>query len=278
MDTVVELYDPDNTLIANVDSTFAGGTEEMLGIAILDDGEYTIVVRDFFNDGGNYEISVTEGTADEGGAGTPGNQVFIFADDDGQPLGDGFTSAEIFTELMAADFDVTTWTASADGPIPDNTLQDFDLVIWDSGTYRDEDGLFGNDTATIFDYIDAGGDILISGASPTILGSIDLAPLDAVAIVADDPILSDGFTEGEVVELDAEYETAMTEAADVGDNEALFLIRGPEADGAGAAVGLAAIDANLAGQKTVFLLVPFGALSADAREQLLSNIIAWFAG
>ena len=63
MDAVLELYDPEGTLMANVDSAFAGGVEEMRGIEIPDDGRYLIVIRDFFNDGGSYELTVAAGEA-----------------------------------------------------------------------------------------------------------------------------------------------------------------------------------------------------------------------
>jgi hypothetical protein len=275
LDAVVELYDPDDVLIANVDSSFAGGTEEMLGIEIPDDGDYTIVVRDFFNDGGSYELTVTEGEpVDSEGAGAL-ERIFIFADDDGEPLGEGFTSASILADLLSTDYDVTVWTASDGEPIPNDALQDYDLVIWDSGTYRDEAGLLGEDTGTILEYIDAGGDILITGVSPTLLGPIDLALLDSVAVVADDPILSDGFTDGEVIALDGEYEAALTKTTATGDNETVFLVRGPEAEGAGAIVGLAGTE-TINDQLTVLLLLPFAGLPAEAQGQLLGNIMAWF--
>lgn len=61
MDAVLELYAPNGTLMANLDSAFAGGVEEMRGVEIPDDGQYFIVVRDFFNDGGHYQISVAAG-------------------------------------------------------------------------------------------------------------------------------------------------------------------------------------------------------------------------
>lgn len=277
LDAIVELYDPNNELLANVDSTFVGGVEEMRGVEIPDDGDYIILIRDYFNDGGNYELSVTEGEANDGGeASAPGNRVFIFADDDGQPLGEGVTSAPVFTDLLSADYDVTTWAASTDGPLPEN-LAEYDLLIWDSGTYRDEDGLFGEDTGTIIDYLDAGGDIFITGSSPTILGPVELAPLENLAVVAADPILSDGFEEGETIALDGVYEAALSEITDAGANEYIFLVRAPGEEGEGGVVGVAGIEQDSDDQKTLFLFAPFSGLPADVRAPLLNNIMAWFA-
>ena len=276
VDVVLELYDPDQELMGNVDSTFAGGTEEMRGIEIPDDGDYTIRVRDFFNDGGSYELSVTAGEpggSDE--AATPGNRVFIFADDDGDPLGEGLTSAAVFVDLLSEAYDVTTWTASVDGPLPEDTLQDYDLFIWDSGTYRDLDGQFGQDTGTIITYLDGGGDLFITGSSPPILGEIELAPLAGVAI-AEAPGLTDSFEEGDVLGLDATYEVALPAVGEPAATESVFLERPPGEEGAGEVVAVAGHETSPVDQKTIFLFVPFAALPADARGPLLENIMAWF--
>jgi len=61
MDAVLELYAPDGTLMANLDSAFAGGVEEMRAVEIPDDRPYFIIVRDFFNNGGHYQLSVAAG-------------------------------------------------------------------------------------------------------------------------------------------------------------------------------------------------------------------------
>jgi hypothetical protein len=58
MDGVLELYDPNGELMANVDSTFGGEEEIIASIEIPDDGDYTIVVRDYFDDGGDYSLTV----------------------------------------------------------------------------------------------------------------------------------------------------------------------------------------------------------------------------
>ncbi len=277
MDGILELYGPDNQLLANVDSTFTGGVEEMRGIEIPDDGAYTIRVRDFFNDGGRYELSVTAGEPGSSGeAGGPNNRVFIFADDDGQPLGEGFTSAEAFASSLSSSYDVTVWVSSDDGPLPNDALADYQLVIWDSGTYRDEDGLFSEDTGRIIEYLDAGGDLLISGTSPTILGPVELAPLENVAIVAGDPALGNGFEDGEIIPLDNVYEVALAETTDLNTNEIIFLARAPGETGEGAAIAVAAAETNALEQRSIFLFAPFAAMPDDARQQLLDNMMGWF--
>lgn len=273
VDAVLELYAPDDTLLGNVDSAFAGGQEEMRGVEIPDDGDYTIVVRDFFNDGGDYELSVTAGEANGGGSVL--RRVFIFADDDGDALADGFTSAPLLADLLEADYDVTIWRAGADGPLPDDALQGIDLLVWESGDYRDEGGPASDDVGVIVDYLNGGGDLFVSGLSPTILGAVELAPLSAAVVVADDPTLSRGFEEGQVIEFDATYRVALPDAADVGANEFVFLERAPGEEGEGAVIGIGGADAGN-GQRTVFLLAPLAGLPDEARGQLVANIMAWF--
>lgn len=58
MDGILELYDPEGFLLAAADSSFDGEEEQLAGIPIPDDGDYTIVVRDFYEDGGSYSLTV----------------------------------------------------------------------------------------------------------------------------------------------------------------------------------------------------------------------------
>ena len=273
LDAVVELYDPDGTLLANTDSAFAGGVEEMRGIAIPDDGDYRIVIRDFFNDGGNYELTVAAGQPGEDEAATPGNRIFIFIDDDGEPLAGGFTSAALMAAELGGEYEVTSWSAADDGPLPSDALQDIDVFIWESGDYRAAEAPPAEELSAILAYVDAGGDLLVSGLSPAILGEIDTAPLGAARVVANDPLLSEGFSDGQPLAFDQPYPVAVPAADDAGMDEYLFLTRGPTADEAGAAVGGGEVAAN--DQRTIFLLAPLAGLPEEDGARLLNNIMAW---
>ncbi|MBP8948633.1 MAG: hypothetical protein KBG73_07305, partial [Candidatus Promineofilum sp.] len=274
LDAVVELYAPNGTLLANTDSAFAGGVEELRGIEIPDDGAYRIVVRDFFNDGGRYELAVAAGEPgqhDE--AATPGNRVFIFADDDGEPLTDGFTSAARLGELLAGAYEVTLWSAADDGPLTDDALQGVDVFIWESGDYRDEEAPPAAELEAILAYVDAGGDLLISGLSPAILGAVETAPLGGARVAANDPLLSEGFSDGQPLDFDQTYPVAVPAEADAGASGYVFLTRGPTANEAGAVVGGGEVSAG--DQRTIFLLAPLTGLSEADSAQLLDNIMAW---
>jgi hypothetical protein len=275
LDGVLELYGPDNQLINSADGTYTGEDEQLLAIEIPDDKDYTIVARDYFNDGGSYTLTVTEaeGTGESGS-----NNIFIFADDDGTALTSGFTSAETLAAFLSPDYQVTTWVSTLDGPLQENSLSGYDLVIWDSGDYRDEEGFVGEDTAIVIDYLDAGGDIFITGASPTIFGPIELASLADLEVAGDDPILLDGLTAGDVIPLDQTYDAALPDLLGGSPEEDTvgFFLRGPSSEGSGNVVGIAIRDATLNNQKTVMLMLPFVALPVDIQEIVIGNIMEWF--
>jgi hypothetical protein len=279
LDAVLELYGPDNEFIDASDSGFTGDNEQILGIEIPDDGTYTIRVADFFVNGGDYTLTVA--IADESSSSNNGGDgIFIFGDDSGIPLTDGFLSVDAIADILDDDYDVTVWISSEDGPLEEDTLEGYATIIWDSGDYRDEEGFFDDDTFIIFDFVDAGGSLVVVGASPSFFSLEELSPLTAVELTGDDPTLLDGFTSGDVWELDQPYETVSFDSLepDLTGNEIIFMIRGPDDPDAGSTVALATIEEDLGDQRTVFMLVPFTALPADVQPGLLNNMINWING
>jgi hypothetical protein len=276
VDAVLELFGPDNELIDSADSTFSGDAEEILNIE-LDEGDYTIRVSDFFDDGGAYTLTVApagtaEGDGDEDAAG-----IFIFGDDDGTPLTSGFTSVETLAAMLGEDYEVTTWLTSVDGPLEADTLEGSALVIWDSGDYRNEDGLLDDDTAVILDYLGTGGKLIIVGASPPLFGGLELASLADVEVVGDHPVLLDGLAEGDVIELDQAYDAVLLDPldSDLNENDIVFLVRGPGGDESGGLIGIASIEEDFGNTQVAILLFPFTALPTDIQETLLTNLMNW---
>jgi hypothetical protein len=269
LDIVLELYDPDDLLLDSLDSEFTGDGEQLLAVDIPDDGQYSILISDFFGDSGDYTLTVT--LSDE--AGQSGG-IFIFADDDGEPLTSGFTSVDALATILSADYLVTTWIATEDGAIDGDALSNYELVIWDSGDYRDEEGFFDEDAAEILTYAENGGDLFITGVSPTILGDAELAQLADLEVTGDDPILLEGFNPGEIIDLDQVYDAVATGPFDPETDEgvAVFFVRGPGSEESGNATGIA-VEEN---QKTVLLLAPFVALPFDVQSRLLNNLMTWF--
>jgi hypothetical protein len=243
----------------------------------LGEGDYTIRISDFFDDGGSYTLTVA--VAGEAGGSdddsTPG--IFIFGDDDGVPLTSGFTSVETLANMLSENYEITTWLTSEDGPLQADMLADYSLVIWDSGDYRDEDGLLDDDTVIIFDYLDAGGKVIIIGASPTLFGALELAPLSDIEVVGDDPVLLDGLSEGDVIALDQTYDTILLDPldADLNENDTVFLVRGPESEESGGLVAIASIEEDFGNTEAAILLFPFTALPTDIQETLLTNLMNW---
>jgi hypothetical protein len=270
IDTVLELYGPDNELIDASDSGFSGDDEQLLDIEIPDEESYSIVVREFFGETGAYTLTVT--TANE--IGQRQGSIFIFADDDGEPLTSGFTSVESVAAILGEEHQVTTWVSSEDGTLTDVPLAEYDLVVWDSGDYRDEEGIGGEDTATILAYTERGGDLLISGVSPTLLGAADMAPLSDLMVVGEDPVLISGLVAGDVIQLDQTYEAVVGGPGDetLEEGSTVFFLRGPESVESDTIVGVA----TSAEQKTAVLLAPLVALPGGVQEILLNNLMAWF--
>lgn len=277
LDAVLQLYDADNELVDSVDNSFTGEDERLEGIDLAD-GSYTIVVRDFFADGGSYSLTVTEaGEGEEEGKGEEADgaaSVFIFADDDGVPAGDGFTSADVLADLLSADYNVTVWRTTEDGPLQEDALSDQDLVVWTSGDFRTENAESDEDSLAVFNYLFSGGQLLIFGATPPFMETedVEVAPLSDLQVVADNPDLVDGFAEGETISLDQIYTASVIDQTDLSDEEGAYIVflRGPASDAAGNAAAVAVEDNNFFLQTA-----PFIALPADAREQLLTNLIAW---
>jgi len=229
LDGVLELFDADNELVESVDGSFTGETERLEGVE-LEDGSYTIVVRDFFGDGGDYSLAVAEaGAAEEGegdGDGGGGSSIFIFADDDGVPATGGFTSADALSDLLSENYDVTVWRTSEDGPLQEDTLSGHGLVIWSSGDYRTEDAASDQDALTVLTYFFSGGRLLVFGATPPFLETeeVEVAPISDLQVVADNPDLVEGFTEGETMPLDQVYIASIIDETDLSDEEGASIV------------------------------------------------------
>jgi hypothetical protein len=277
MDGILELYDADNQLLERQDATFSGETETLLGIDIPDDDAYTIVVRDYFEEGGSYTLSVTEGDPDGAGDAPVGEGIFLYVEDDGVPLNGGVTSYETLLAWLEPTYNVTLWQASADGPLQEGMLDGYALIIWDTGDYQSADGFFDEDVFIILDYLDGGGALFVTGSAPALFSELALGVLRDVEVTGDDPILTNGLTPGDVLALDQPYDAIISDV--IGDtlDEAspAFLLRGPESETPQAVTAFGVVEESF-NQRTVFVLFPFVALPADVQETLLGNIMTWF--
>jgi hypothetical protein len=269
LDAILELYGPDNELIERVDRAFTGGDELLSGVEIPDDGRYTIVVRDFFDEGGGYTLTVSEGELVEG------RGIFIFVDERGTPLSGGFTSATTIAGLLSDRYEVTIWSLAEDGDLTDGMLEGVELFIWDSGDYLSQEDIFDENVFIIFDYLDAGGSLFITGSAPNLFATEEIVTLADLEVSGDDPILLDGLEQGQIITLDQSYDTVLSEELELEPGAFSVLVRGPQSSGTGAFVGLANIS-DFDSQRTVILLLPFVVMPDEIQSILLDNFMAWF--
>jgi hypothetical protein len=275
LDGVLAVYDEDGNLIDEIDAGLTGEEEVLAGIGVAE-GSYTIVVSDYFEDGGSYSLIVQTGSDDGSGA-IGGNGIFIFEDDDGVALAGGFTSVEPLTAYLLPTHEVTVWNVTDDGPLEEGQLNGYDLVIWDSGDYRDEENAFDTNTLIIFDYLSQGGKVLVTGLVPSIFEPAELAPISDIEFVGDEATLLDGFESGDVIELDDTYEGAILdpEDSDLEETDLAFITRGPQSEPAEAYIGLASASTDFSGGRLVLLAVPFVTLPEDTQQTLLANMLNW---
>ena len=285
MDAVLELYDSNNELLSSSDAPTKGSTEELEAVEIPDDGEYTIVVREFFDVAGPYSLTVAGEEIDAPEPPDPGEEdeetadinIFYFLDDDGEPIEDGFTSVDVLAPLLS-DYEVQIWSSTADGALTEEALEGVDFLIWDSGDYINSDGFFDEDTAVIFTYLDTGNPILINGSSPTIFGDIELATVADLEIVGDDDLLTNGYDVGDVITLDDTHQIAFPElfVEDSSDSDIPFMVRGSDSAEPGGIVGVATIDEFNNDQKSMVLMLPFSLLPEADQTIFFENMMAWY--
>lgn len=273
IDIVLELFDSDYNLVTSADSSFTDDVETLVGVEIPDDSTYYVVVRDYFADGGDYVLTVSEGSPGNGNSG--GGAILVYGDDHGVPAGNGFTGAEEIAENLSSGFEVTTWIASEDGDLSEESLTDYNLVIWASGNYRNVDALEDDNINVLITYLADGGKLFITGATPPFLefgdDSTTLGSLLSFEVTDSSSQLTSGFAPGEIVALDQSYQTTIIATADVEDNELVF-VRGSDSDEPGTPVGVTSTDETF----LVFVLVaPFTAMPAEIQQLLLSNVVIW---
>ena len=141
----------------------------------------------------------------------------------------------------------------------------------------DTDGFFDEDAAIVFEYVDSGRPLLVTGSSPTIFGDIGLSAVSDVEFAGDDAILLAGFAAGDTLELNDTYDMVFADflVEDLEENSTAFLLRGANSDDSGNIIGLASTDEFNNDQLTILLLLPFSTLPEDSQAPLLNNMMAW---
>ncbi|UCG24003.1 MAG: hypothetical protein JSW55_18035 [Chloroflexota bacterium] len=168
MDGVLELYDADGGLLAAADSAFEGEEERLDLIDFEAEQVYTIVVRDFFNDGGSYTLNLVAVTPEELGAVDQGDLAA------GEPVSGALAEGETHAWAFAVDLPAEATIVLASGPELDGLFILFGpdgavLEIVDETLTGDEEQLtaysleeLGEYTIVVGEYADGGGDYTLT--------------------------------------------------------------------------------------------------------------------
>ncbi len=173
VDGILELYDPDGTLMGSSDSGYTGGEERLEYAEIPDDQLYTIVVRNFYDEGGDYTLSLETVTVED-----------ITATDQGSLI-DGES-----VEGNLEEGSIDSWTFEVDAPtdatitmIPDEELDGLLLLFGPDGRFiiSADDGFTGEEESIqalelveVGEYTVVVGGYFFGGGSYTLL--LELTP------------------------------------------------------------------------------------------------------
>ncbi len=282
IDGVLQVYDADYELVEGVDAGLTGEPETLDDLFVPGDETYTIVVRAFFGNGGDYTLRLEgEQASEPPPVESVAASILVYSDDDGTPQGAGETGAAAIAALLeelGGEWTVHTWSATADGPLDEQTLAGYDLVIWASGDYRSGDQ-FEDDSFLLTVYFATGGRLLITGATPPFLESpgLELAQVADLEVASTDIPFLPGLAAGETIALEQAVDAALLSGLNVAEEEALtaVLLRGPQSEETGEPVAVAVDNPDNDG--LLFLLaIPFDALPAPAQEALLQGLVQWF--
>lgn len=200
--------------------------------------------------------------------------ILIVALDEGKGRYDGMTSADDYAAILSDQFPVTIWSISQDGPLDEERLSGYDLIIWTAGDY--EPGLSKENSDLLFSSLLDGIPAILSGAYS--------GDTETVAIQRDieleDPghPLALGFKPGEVIEFVSapsgkEYEVDVLDDVQEEGNTTVF-VRGPSSEERGIPSIIAAED-EFTDFRLVYIGFPFYLLPEEAKTQLARNAVSW---
>jgi len=215
------------------------------------------------------------------------DKILVVSDDDGREREDAQTSATEYRNVLSDTYKVDIWITSDGDPLDLDELQEYDAIIWTTGDYWD-DSLDEEAAELLTEYIAAGGNLLLSGASiafdwdhTDFLENIVHADYitvaeqqDIEASFAGHPIAK-GFEEGDVITF---LETPSGEPLEIDvvnhtPNARVIFQRGPESAQSGAASVIAYEDDR---SKVAYFAFPFYLLPVEAQATLANNSIDWF--
>ena len=217
------------------------------------------------------------------------NKVLIVSDEDGRPRAEAKTGAENYADVLSDTYKLTTWNTSKEGSPDLDELQEYDAVIWTTGDYWD-DSIGSEDAETLTNYIEEGGNLILSGASiafdwdhTNFLSNIvhanyvSFAEQADVEVVLDDHPIAKGIEAGTVFTLtvtgtDDEEPLQPDVVSHTADARVIFQ-RGPNSEMAGAASVIAYEDDRA---KIAYYAFPLYLLPDELQSKLVNNTLDWF--
>lgn len=216
------------------------------------------------------------------------DKVLVVSGDTGRTREDELTGADEFVTALGDKFKVSTWvTSDGEGLVLDE-LQEYDAIIWATGDYWD-DSINEEQAELLTQYIEAGGNLILSGASiafdwdhTDFLANIVHADyltqaeqVDLQVTLPDHP-LAKGWAEGDVLtmSLSPSDELLLIDVVKHTPNSRVVIQRGPGSEQAGAAAVIAYEDDR---SKVAYYAFPLYLLSPETSAQLVGNTIDWFS-
>jgi len=215
------------------------------------------------------------------------DKILVVADDNARKRTDAQTSVVEYRNVLSATYKVDTWFTSDGKGLDLNELQQYDAIIWTTGDYWD-DSIGEEDTQLLTEYIEAGGNLIMSGASIgfdwdhtdflTNIAHADYLTFaeqkDLEVALVGHPIAK-GFEEGDVITFvdTPSGEKLEPDVVNHTPNARVIFRRGPDSKQAGAASVIAYEDDR---SKIAYFAFPFYLLPPDAQSTLVNNTIDWF--
>ncbi len=235
-------------------------------------------------------------------------KVLIVADDDGRARANPQTGLSAYSDALRGLYQLDTWTTSTNGSPDLDKLQAADAVIWSTGNYWD-DSIGEEDVELLTNYIRAGGNLIMSGASIAFdwdhtdfltdiahTDYLDFAEQKDLELSLPDHPLAEDFAEGAVITFtgtttptleDQTSESFNGHLAGASETEEVLkpdvvrhapdarviFQRGPKSAHSGAAAIIAYEDKRA---KIAYFTFPIYLLPEEERGLLINNTLNWF--
>jgi hypothetical protein len=217
------------------------------------------------------------------------DKILVVGDDEGRPRLDDKTSEAEFESALGDTYKVTTWLTSADGRPTLDELQEYDAVVWTTGDYWD-DSLDTEDADLLTNYIEAGGNLILSGASIAFdwdhteflenivhTDYLTFAQQQDIEVASEDHPIARDFALGDVITLTVtevvDVDPVMPDVVTHTPDARVIFRRGPDSEQPGAPTVIAYEDDRA---KVAYYAFPVYELPEEARNTLLMNTVDWF--